>query len=311
MPRSIRYLPHPGTVVEITQRTIQGRFLLKPSPRVNALVAGCLARAQKITGARVHAVAVLSNHFHLLATFDTVEQMAKFVCYFKTNVSKEVGRLHNWQGPMFAGRYQAIPLSDEPEVQQHRLRYILSQGAKEGLVMSPKDWPGIHCAEALASGHSIRGIWVDRTALYSSRQKGERVCAADVTSEEVLRLEPLPALASLDTEAHSSMVRELIRSIELEALAMHRTHQTVPVGAAAICRRHPFARPNSMPRPFKPYFHATKSVLHNLMQTFREFMEAYRAAAKRLAAGDPRAVFPENCYPPRLPFVEPMPRQPL
>ena len=42
MPRSPRFLPHPGATVEITQRTIQGRYLFKPSPRLNALVVGCL-----------------------------------------------------------------------------------------------------------------------------------------------------------------------------------------------------------------------------------------------------------------------------
>ncbi|MEM1182626.1 MAG: hypothetical protein AAGM22_30045, partial [Acidobacteriota bacterium] len=65
-------------MVEITQRTIQGRFLLKPSPRLNAVVAGCFARAQENTGATVHAVAVLANHFHLLASFESVQQMASF-----------------------------------------------------------------------------------------------------------------------------------------------------------------------------------------------------------------------------------------
>jgi hypothetical protein len=32
MSRSLRYLPAPGTLVEVTTRTVHGRLLLKPTP---------------------------------------------------------------------------------------------------------------------------------------------------------------------------------------------------------------------------------------------------------------------------------------
>ncbi|MEO1086451.1 MAG: transposase, partial [Acidobacteriota bacterium] len=120
-----------------------------------------MARAQKNTGATVHAVAVLSNHFHLLATFDSVQQMASFMCQLKTNLSKEVGRLRDWEGSLYAGRYHSVPLSDEPEVQVERLKYILSQGVKEGLVLSPKNWPGVHSARALLDPDARQGNRVE------------------------------------------------------------------------------------------------------------------------------------------------------
>ncbi|MEM6795930.1 MAG: hypothetical protein AAF725_18290, partial [Acidobacteriota bacterium] len=60
----------PGAVVEITQRTLQGRYLLRPSQQTNDLIVGCLARArQKNPGVRLHAVSVMSNHLHMLASF--------------------------------------------------------------------------------------------------------------------------------------------------------------------------------------------------------------------------------------------------
>jgi len=292
-------------VVEITQRTIQGRFLLKPSRKLNRIVAGCIARAQTNMAVQIHAIAVLSNHLHLLATFDTVEQMAQFMCQLKANLSKEVGRLHDWPGPMWAGRYKSIPLSDEPEIQHQRLKYILSQGAKEGLVLSPKDWPGVHCARALVEGRSIPGVWIDRTKLYSARQKGEDVTEADYTSQAPLHLMPLPCMAALSRADHRRRVAEIVEEIEEEALAMHDREGTVPLGVEKVCRSRAHERPYRLARSNRPYFHATKRVFAQLMDGLREFLAQYRVAAERLASGDHRVVFPENCYPPGLPFVRP------
>ena len=306
MPRSVRFLPNPGATVEITQRTSQGRFLLKPSPRLNKLVVGCLARAQKNTGAQLHAVAVLSGHFHLLASFETVKQMSRFMGQFTTNLSKEIGRLYNWSGPKFAGRYHSVPLSEEPEIHEERLRYILSQGAKEGLVLSPRDWPGVQCARALADGEPIKGQWVDRTGLFAARQKDPATPETAFTAEEELRLTPLKHLRALDTESRRGRIAQIVAEIEEATLERHRREGTVPLGAEAVCRRSPFERPGRLARSPKPYFHATRVAFRELMDGFREFVAAYRLAAERLAGGDRRVQFPENCFPPGLPFVEPL-----
>ena len=45
MSRYPRYVPHSGALVEITYRTVQGRFLLRPDSELNELVVGVLARA--------------------------------------------------------------------------------------------------------------------------------------------------------------------------------------------------------------------------------------------------------------------------
>lgn len=45
MPRSLRYVPASGTLVEVTTRTVHGRLLLQPTPKVNQAVLGVLGRA--------------------------------------------------------------------------------------------------------------------------------------------------------------------------------------------------------------------------------------------------------------------------
>ncbi len=44
MPRPLRYVP-PDSLVEVTCRTLQGRFLLCPSRDLNEIVLGVLGRA--------------------------------------------------------------------------------------------------------------------------------------------------------------------------------------------------------------------------------------------------------------------------
>ncbi len=39
-----------GRLVEVTGRTVQGRFLLQPSPEVNQAIKGTLGRAQRYYG---------------------------------------------------------------------------------------------------------------------------------------------------------------------------------------------------------------------------------------------------------------------
>ena len=102
-----------GHLVEITCRTIQGRFLLRPSSQVNLAIKGILGRAQRYFGLRVVICVFLSNHYHLLVLPDSEQQLAAFMQFLNTNLSKQLGRLHDWQGPLLQRRYQAIPVSHE------------------------------------------------------------------------------------------------------------------------------------------------------------------------------------------------------
>lgn len=309
MTRELRTLPRPGALIEVTQQTIQRRFLLRPSKRANALIVGCLARAQKNTGAVVHAVAVLSNHFHLLASFETAEQMATFMKQFKGNLSKELGRLHRWPGSMFSRRYHSAAVSDEPGAQIARLRYVLSQGAKEGLVLSPRDWPGVHSADALVRGRPLSGLWVDRTELWARRNRGEAVTERDVTSREVLHLEPLPCWAERSQRSVQRLGANLVDEIDAEIVAMHRRDGTAPLGRRAVLAVNPHAMPEGeaecLASPAVRFHAATAEVRSALLEAYRTFVAAYRAAAARLRQGDRSVTFPENSFPPTLPFVEP------
>jgi REP element-mobilizing transposase RayT len=187
MARALRYVP-PETLVEVSAKTAQARFLLRPSEEMNRRLVGILARAKCIYGVRIHAVSCLSNHWHALLSVRDALQLSRFMNYVQSNLAKEAGDLHDWRGPFWGDRYHHVVVTGEPEIQHRRLAYVLGQGAKEGLVARPELWPGVHSVFALRDGEALRGIWYDRTGLcLAGRSKHDRSTLDDFASEEILR----------------------------------------------------------------------------------------------------------------------------
>ena len=150
--RKLRYVPEKKTLVEVTDRTIHGRYLLLPTPLLKKIVLGALGRAQRLHGVRIFGFACLSNHFHALLEVDDADQLSRFMGCFLSKLAREAGRLYGWKETVFPRRYQAIPVTGEEAAQIDRLKYLLSHGCKEGLVERLEDWPGAHCVHALLTG---------------------------------------------------------------------------------------------------------------------------------------------------------------
>jgi hypothetical protein len=47
-------------------------------------------------------------------------------------------------------------------------------GAKESLLSSPLEWPGVHALRPLLTGEPVVGTWFDRTQEYAARRRGAR-----------------------------------------------------------------------------------------------------------------------------------------
>ena len=149
MARDPRSIETPGRVVEITSRTIHGRYLMRPSRDVNELILGILGRAQAKYDVELFAFVFLSNHLHMLMRVLGVDQMAKFVGFLKGNIAREIGVVHQWREKFWGRRYHHAPVKDTEAAQIKRFRYVLSNSCKEGLVRSPLDWPGVSSARTL------------------------------------------------------------------------------------------------------------------------------------------------------------------
>ncbi|MEZ5332066.1 MAG: transposase [Thermoanaerobaculia bacterium] len=302
MGRDLRHIPVGDGLVEVTDRCFQSRFLLRPSPRLNAIVVGALARAARRYGVGVVDYRVLSNHFHLLLLCHEPWRLAAFMRDFKSKLAKEIQRLHDWRGTVFPGRYHSVPVSDEPEAQQARLRYLLEQGVKEGLVTSPRHWPGAHGTTALLTGRPARGLWIDRTAQCLAFKRGKDAGELDFTTEEELELTPLPCWSHLGAVERQDRVRALVGEIEAGAAENARRTGRPVLGRREILRRDPHGSPAVETRSPAPRFHAaSKRVRQQLLRAYYAFLDAYRTAAEALRAGRfDQAHFPPGAIPPPL-----------
>jgi hypothetical protein len=304
MSRPLRFIPEPQTLVEVSTRTVHSRFLLRPSYELNEIVLGILGRAQRLYAVKICAFVFLSNHYHLLLRVDDAKQLSDFMAYFNSNLAREAGRLVDWREKFWSRRYQKIVVSQEAGAQAGRLKYILSHGAKEGLVEHPRDWPGVQVVRALVDDEILAGYWFDRTQENSLHRRGRELDRLQFATREVVTLSPLPCWEHLPIAQRKERVAAILREIETEARALRKQTGKVPPGPTFLRRQDPHDRPLSTKKSPAPLFHAVSRRVHQeLRDAYRRFLGAFREAAADLRIGDRTAIFPDGCFPPALPFV--------
>jgi len=304
MARKLRYLPEPRTLVFITCRTVQGRFLFQPGPALNDLVLGILGRCQRNYDLTLCAVTALSSHLHLLAVVEDARQIAGFMRDVNSKLAREVSRLTGWQGHVFERRYDMAVVTEEEGAQVGRLAYILAHGVKEDLVERVRDWPGVQSARALLDGEALTGNYLERTREYAARNRRlpfERLRFATV---ETVVLSPIPCWAHLAAGDYRARVAALVEKIEEDAALRRQQSNLSVVGVEATLAKDPQHRPAKLARSPAPLLHAfSKAARKAFYEAYSWLVAAFRNAAEALKTGDRNAPFPAGSFPPALPFV--------
>jgi len=301
MARRLRFIP-PGSLVEVTCRTVQGRLLLRPTPLLRDLTLGVLARAVRLYPVEVHAFVFLSNHYHLLLSVPSAQRLASFMNYLNSNLAREAGRLIRWREKFWGRRYQAILVSNEDRAQIDRLRYLLAHGVKEGLVGSPIDWPGAHCVRALLDGEVVAGRWIDRTLERLALRKRLPRDPDAFAMVEKLRLSPLPCWKFLSKTERLRELRALVEEVEREGESREARTGQAPLGRDFVLRQDPRLEPSRVKKSCAPIVHAaSRAARVAFRDAYRHFVGAYRRAAERLRTGALDVYFPEGAFPPALP----------
>jgi REP element-mobilizing transposase RayT len=305
--RRIRFHP-PGSLVEVTCRTVQGRLLLQPTPLIADLCRGVLARAVRLYPVQVHAFVFLGNHYHLLLTVPSAARLAAFMSHLNSNLAREVGRAVRWREKFWGRRYQAILVSEEPAAQVDRLLYLLRHGCKENLVRRPEDWPGATAVRSLRTGEPVAGTWVDRTSLYRAARKRAHSDAQNYLSKESFELTPLPCWRVLGPEDRGARIAELLGAIEADAARSLRATGREPLGLSRLLTQDPHQPPNRLARRPAPLVHAaSKAVRDSWRRAYRQFVHAFRMASARFRRGAGLdallELFPVGSFLPPGPFV--------
>ncbi|MBW8873979.1 MAG: transposase [Acidobacteria bacterium] len=304
MPRKLRYVPEPKSLVHVTCRTIQGRDLFRPGPEFNDLFLGVLGKAQRDCEVEIHAVSAISNLFHLLLTVDDAQQTTDFMRNFKSKLALEVNRLTGWQGTVFERRYDMTVVTGEDAAQIECLKHVLAQPVQGQLVERIDEWPGVHSMPALLEGRPLTGHWFDRSQETAARSRGEEHGRLKYATAETVILSPIPCWAHLSEEEYRERVASLGKEIEVEAAVAREERGTRVLGAETILARDPLYRPEKLARSTAQLVRAATQVARKAFSdAYSWFVKAFRDAAEKLRRGDRTAPFPVGSFPPALPFV--------
>ena len=307
MPRKLRFVPEGGSLVEITCRVIGGEFLLEPCPAVNELIIGIIGRAQRLHDMEICSLVFLTSHYHLLVRAKDAGQLADFMGFVNSNISKEMNARLGRRGPFWGRRYDAILVSDEGAAQLARLRYQLSHGVKENLVEDPRHWPGVSSARALLEDGKLSGYWFDRSKENAAKRRGKKLEKLTYATRETVYLSPLPFLRQqgLSESAMKDLLEGMIEEI-IEQGRRARSATGSQHDAAAHGRYSGTGSKTQRRRPKRspaPRFHAwERQERERLIRAYQTFASAYYRASTAFSSGDRSVLFPKLCFPPRLPF---------
>ena len=301
MARPLRYMPRPYNLFVVSIRTIQERFLLKPSAELNDLILGVIGRALSIYPTiQLFLFKIASNHFHIILAAPDSNTLSKFMNHIDSNIAREAGRLYGWRDKFWSKRYHALSIEDDAELLK-QVKYVLAHGCKEGLVASPLDWPGACCERALLYGEKLEGTWYDRAGFGEAEKRDGNARLKDFAVRYEVPLTTLPILEGKTEDEQRAFYQHLVDEIEQE------THQSCVdegkplLGVEAVLGMDPLSSSRNPKRgPAPPCLASTKIGRKRFRKAYRQFVTLYRQAVERLRRGDATARFPEGCFLPPL-----------
>lgn len=322
MPRPPRWIRRDRLYL-ITQRTFQARYFFIPGKELNAAIGGCLAYAAARYGISLCFTTFPSNHYHHLVRTEgedddeCAERMRSFLRLANSQIAKEVQKLcakagKAWTGGIFPNERAAIDeVTHEPEAQIAMLRYLMSQGVKDGLCPDPCAWPGVESATAWCDGSmELQGQWINRTALWDVRRGNQRRklkvtrkwlskrelarCTQDLT----LELAPLPCMDTWTPEQRQALAQQLRSEIVEE-----NADKIGMLGRGwrkRLMDKSMFTyRPDGAKQSIRPQVHcATKDAWRCWIEEWEWFLNRYERASQRLRGGIVEALgeFPPGCF---------------
>jgi REP element-mobilizing transposase RayT len=294
-------------LIEVSIRTIQGRFLLRPSAELNDLILGVIGRALSLYPAiKIYVFKFASNHFHMILAGPDARTVSRFMNHINSNIAREAGRLHDWHDRFWSRRHRQILFLDQESLVK-KVRYIMSHGCKEGLVPGVLDWPGVSTDRALLYGQKLEGTWYDRTAFYRAERRGKDVRLEDYATRYEVPIEPLPFLEEESEEQRQEFYRCMKGEIERETWQRAVDEKRGFLGVRAVLEQDPHGKPRRSKRSRAPLCYASRrSVRKTYERLYRRFVSLYRQALERFERGEAGVKFPPGCFLPPVVCPEPM-----
>ncbi len=278
---------------KVTRRTAQRQFLLLPTTVTREVFGYCLGLALERFRIRLHAVTVLSNHYHADVT-DPYGELPDFKHLLNMLVARAMNA--HW------GRFENFFASDSPSDVElatpaevlDRMVYTLTNPVKDRLVRRGTDWQGL----------TTYGLRFGAKLVFQ-RPKAFFDDAGGLPEQVVIEVSRPDILPELSDEELFRLLMRKVKAREREVVAAAKHEQKRFLGMRRVLRQ----RPTDTPRSREPRFNlnprvASRSKWQRIaaLQRDQRWLEAYREAYERFCAGMRDVVFPHGAYLMRVRF---------
>jgi len=281
-----------GTSYLLSRRTARREFLLKPSALTNLIFKFVLAVAARRHHVLVHAVCVMSNHYHLVVT-DPRANLPIFGQLLDGVLAKAFNALYGrWENFWAPSSYSAVELVT-PEDIVEKVAYSLANPASADLVEHGRQWPGVWSDPSSIGGP---GEHVERPGHYFAKD------GSMPPSEELVFSAP-PGFESV--EAFRAMVNARVNEFEKEAAARREASSVRVAGARRVMKQRHTDRPaHGEPRRALDPRIAARDPRKRIEALARmvSFLDRHRDALVQFCSGERDVVFPLGTYLMRVRF---------
>jgi REP element-mobilizing transposase RayT len=278
----------PGSTYLVTRRCTQRQFWLKPTRLTTQIVAYCVAYAAAQTRIQLHAVCVLSNHWHAVVT-DPDARLPEFLHWVHRHIAACVNASYGrWENLWASEPAGAVRLMDDADILD-KIAYCLANPVAAGLVRRGVDWPGLRSLPRHVAGHRTT---VHRPTVYF-RDQGRL--------PETVELELVPPPAWRERSA-AEIVRSIEAAVEEKEARARRVLDAQGrafLGVRAVLKQPPSDRPQTCEprRGLSPRIAAANKWLRiEALRRLEDFLRAYREALAHWKRGLRSVLFPPGTY---------------
>ncbi len=272
----------PGATYMITRSTTQREFLLKPSALTNQIFLYCLAVAAERTGVLVHAVCVLSNHYHAIVT-DPWGRLPEFYGWLHEFVGKHINASYGrWENCWSTEPTSCVRLHDAAAVLD-KVAYTIVNPVAAGLVSHHTQWPGV--------------LLYRPGCTRIERPEGFFRANGPTPPQVTLELVP-PPIGVADADV-VDVIERCVAAREAQHRATARKQGRRFLGRAVVLAQRHTGRPNTREprRKLSPRVASrNKWARIEALQRSKAFVAAYRDAWRHWCAGVRHVVFPAGTY---------------
>ena len=279
----------PGASYKVTKRCFERRVFLAPGHQPDILrnfIGYCLAYAANRYGIEVHAVVVMSNHYHIDLT-DPLAELVPFKQLFNSLVARGINALRGRFDSFWSGDGACDTRRVEGDDSLGDLVYTLTNPVTAGLVKWGSQWPGFTTADwRFGEKYTFtRPDWF----FDDNGHMPETV--------ELILVRP-DVLLGLDDDALHERLAAEVREAERQAQARLRAKGRRFVGVRKLAKQGWRQAPTSFEQRFRvaPRVAASSRWLRLAqLQRDRGWERAYAAARELWLAGE-LAEFPSGTY---------------